>query len=107
MCLAPRSALALGAPGPPSLLQCVRRQNHGNQSAVLHDFNAAQRRNVIKKPAEVVFRLTCRYPFHILAILAETLWDASQWPMIDRAVGFQRLNERTAHFARVAVTLIE
>ena len=77
MCLAPRSALVLRAPSAPNLLQRARRQNYGNGSPVLHDFNAAQRRDVVKESAEVVLRLTCRYSLHSLAILAKTRITAS------------------------------
>jgi hypothetical protein len=82
--LAPRSPLVLWAPSSPNLLQCARRQDYGNGSTVLHDFNAAQRCDVVKESAEVVFRMTCRYALHILAILANTTSAASAPPHPDQ-----------------------
>ena len=55
MGLTPRSALVLCAPDPANLLQCSWRQDYGNGSTVVDDFNAAQRRDAVKESAEVVF----------------------------------------------------
>ena len=59
MRLAPQSALVPRAPTPPDLLEHARRQDYGNGSTVLYDFNAAQRRDVVKESAEVVLCVTC------------------------------------------------
>lgn len=91
MRLAPRALRVLYARGTPDLLQCSRRQDHRNGSAMLDDFDAAQRRDVVKKSAKVVFCMACRYLLHILAILAKTSPSASP---LSKALSFTRTRRR-------------
>ena len=61
----PRFLLSLHATGPANRLQRARREHYGNDSTVLLDFNAAQCRDVVKEPAEIVFRVGRRDALHI------------------------------------------
>ena len=91
MRLTPRISLWFSArpASPDDLLQRARRQDYGNGSAVLHDFNAAQRRDVVNEPAESFFAWLADISLHNLAILAKTvsaasLWPRSAWPTLQR-----------------------
>ena len=73
MLLAPRAHFTLIGSGTADFFERPRRKNYRNQATVLHDFHAAESRDIFQEAAEVVFRVACGYGLCHLAILAK-IW---------------------------------
>src|SRR6202050_5417060 len=72
MLLAPRTTLPRAWRGGRSGAERPRRQHHRNQPPVLHDIHTSQEGDVLEEATEIVLRVTGRYSFWHLAILAKT-----------------------------------